>query len=235
MEKYRRGEKEWARKLRPLRWICYPAAFFLLAVGTYFHLGAAFLGLAAGCAVGLYVAFRETPPEHVDRWARGAEGERRTAKELERLSEAGYVVRHDLLTDWGNWDHVVVGPNGVFLLDTKSLSGSVGVGPDGVFVMRSEDPEENYVRDLGRYAVRQACDLNARIEQHVGCKVWVHAVVVFWGRFDERVFEEKNVAYVHGEEIASWIQRHRSGLSPEKLRDVITYLNKHSSLVVEPH
>jgi hypothetical protein len=194
-------------------------------------IGATLLGLFAGVSIGLYGALRESRPEYIDRWARGAEGERRTAKQLARLVESGYVVRHDLLTEWGNWDHVVVGPTGVFLLDSKALSGSIGVGSGEVFVMRSEDPTDNYVHDVGRVVRGQAYDLHTRISEHAGSSLWVQGVVVFWGRFDERVFddEEVRVSYVHGDDVADWIERQRRSLGPKQIRAAIRYLNKHSA------
>jgi hypothetical protein len=60
------------------------------------------------------------------RWWLGAEGERETAKEIEKL-EANWHCEHDLEHERGNWDHVLVGPPGVFLLDSKSLSGTVAM------------------------------------------------------------------------------------------------------------
>lgn len=67
-------------------------------------------------------------------WERGAEGERATAALLDRLTAYGWVVLHDLA--WpgrprANLDHVVIGPGGLFVIDTKNWSGIVKVR-DGV-------------------------------------------------------------------------------------------------------
>lgn len=66
-------------------------------------------------------------------WERGADGEDETARALAMLPPE-YVVRHDLR--WpgrprANIDHVVVGPTGVFVVDSKNWSGAVTVR-DGV-------------------------------------------------------------------------------------------------------
>lgn len=57
-----------------------------------------------------------------DRWLRGGDMERKTAVELDKLRETGWVVSHDLLRDddRGNIDHFVVGPTGAFAIETKS-------------------------------------------------------------------------------------------------------------------
>ena len=67
-------------------------------------------------------------------WEAGAAGERATGEVLAELQTAGWFVLHDLA--WpgrqkANIDHVVVGPGGIFVIDTKNWSGSVEVR-DGV-------------------------------------------------------------------------------------------------------
>lgn len=65
-----------------------------------------------------------------DRYARGADGEDATAGALAALAAQGWVLLHDV--GWpgrplANIDHVVVGPPGVFVIDSKNWSGRVGV------------------------------------------------------------------------------------------------------------
>jgi nuclease-like protein len=70
----------------------------------------------------------------VTAWQRGAEGERRTARLLDRLTRDGYVVFHDLAVpdSDANVDHLVIGPSGVFVIDSKQWTGSVHQSPDGL-------------------------------------------------------------------------------------------------------
>ena len=77
-----------------------------------------------GAVVALFVR-----PDHVRAWAIGAEGERQTAAVLARLEADGYRVLHDrrIPGSRANIDHIVVGPTGVFVVETKSWSGAVRV------------------------------------------------------------------------------------------------------------
>ncbi len=60
----------------------------------------------------------------------GAEGEVNTAEALAELSLHGWVVLHDrLLPTGGNIDHLLVGPGGVVVVDSKSWTGAVTVNP----------------------------------------------------------------------------------------------------------
>jgi hypothetical protein len=57
-------------------------------------------------------------------WAKGADGERRTADCLASLPPS-YVVLHDLHVPGSkaNVDHLVIGPTGVFVVDSKAYTG----------------------------------------------------------------------------------------------------------------
>lgn len=63
----------------------------------------------------------------VDRWRRGAEGERRTADLLDTLPSRRWGVWHDLRVPGtsANIDHVVVGRTGVWVVDSKSTRATV--------------------------------------------------------------------------------------------------------------
>jgi Nuclease-related domain len=90
------------------------------------------VGLAAAALVGWRLRFR--PSEQVAAWQRGAQGERRTARLLDRLVRDGYVVFHDLAVpdSPANVDHLVIGPSGVFVIDSKQWTGSIHQGADGL-------------------------------------------------------------------------------------------------------
>lgn len=60
------------------------------------------------------------------RWGEGARGEFRVGEELEKLHTEGFHVFHDWhLEGRGNVDHFVVGPQGVFAIETKSSPGDI--------------------------------------------------------------------------------------------------------------
>src|SRR5688500_611754 len=64
-----------------------------------------------------------------DSWERGAEGESATARVLAALPP-DWVVLHDLRWPgrrFANIDHLVIGPGGVFVVDSKNWTGRVAV------------------------------------------------------------------------------------------------------------
>jgi hypothetical protein len=58
-------------------------------------------------------------------WAQGAEGEEVVGEILEGLVADGWQVIHDVSLGRGNIDHVVVGPGGLFTVETKSRRGRI--------------------------------------------------------------------------------------------------------------
>jgi hypothetical protein len=52
----------------------------------------------------------------------GRDGEKIVGQYLEELREKGYRVLHDIVGDGFNVDHVVISPNGIYAIETKTLS-----------------------------------------------------------------------------------------------------------------
>jgi nuclease-like protein len=192
------------------------AALELIARTLWPAHGAFYLGLALGLGVSFYVVALENPPEHIDRWRRGRDGERRTARALRPLTRHGWTVVHDLDSEYGNLDHVVVGPSGVFLLDSKNLGGEVSVEGGVLRVRWLEDPDDGYESPgLSRRMRASAAGLNRRLAGEVR---WVDPVVVIWGRFEQGIVQADRVAFVHGEQLAGWLAARTQSLNADVQR-----------------
>ena len=83
--------------------------------------------VAAGCGL----RFRPSPDAIA--WRRGAAGERRTARLLAALECQGWAVLHDLALpgSQANLDHLVIGPGGVFVIDSKQYRGRLQLARPG--------------------------------------------------------------------------------------------------------
>ena len=89
------------------------------------------LGGLAAVAAGWGLWFRPSPEAIA--WRQGAAGERRTARLLDPLERQGWVVLHDLAvpSSRANIDHLVIGPGGVFVVDSKQYRGRLQLDPSG--------------------------------------------------------------------------------------------------------
>jgi hypothetical protein len=108
------------------------AALGVLAVATALlgrTLGLhSFLFLASEIAllVSMFVISRYVLPL-VERRDRGATGEEQVGEILDQMADLGWRVIHDASLGRGNVDHILIGPPGVFTIETKSHPGPVRV------------------------------------------------------------------------------------------------------------
>jgi hypothetical protein len=88
------------------------------------------LGLGGSSLCSLVGAWLVRPRPDPERWRRGAAGEVATAAQLDRLPGRRWVVRHDLAIPGSraNLDHLVIGPSGVWLVDTKTTRAHIRTG-----------------------------------------------------------------------------------------------------------
>jgi nuclease-like protein len=86
-----------------------------------------FIASEVALLVSMFVISRYVLPL-VDRRDRGAQGEEHVGSLLDGLASEGWRVVHDASLGRGNVDHIVIGPAGVFTLETKSHPGPVRVG-----------------------------------------------------------------------------------------------------------
>jgi hypothetical protein len=126
---------------------------------------------------------------------RGERGELHVADVLEELRTEGYRPVHDIVGDGFNIDHVIVGPAGVFAIETKYRSGRGEItfrNTEGVFV--GDRLEE---KDCFKQARGGAATISDLIHENCGRRQSVTPIVVFvgdwkikdeWRDTDARVF-----------------------------------------------
>jgi hypothetical protein len=135
-ERWRRMRAaEWAAWTRTLPWRAAAILGIGAAGGVLGRLLAPRLGLVAAAlaaaAVGWGLRFRPSPDAVA--WRRGAAGERRTARLLGPLERHGWAILHDLAVprSRANIDHLVIGPGGLFVIDSKQYRGRLQLDPSG--------------------------------------------------------------------------------------------------------
>jgi hypothetical protein len=113
-------------------------------------------------------------------YERGAEGERQTAHALAMLPAAGWFVLHDVRWPgkrFANIDHVVIGPGGVFVIDSKAWSGQVEVR--GGVLRQNGYKRESAVASAAEAALavaEQAPGLSPYVVNPVLCFVGLHHI-----------------------------------------------------------
>jgi hypothetical protein len=134
------------------------------------------VGLAAAVATGWWLRFR--PSGDTRAWRDGASGERATARLLRRLHRHGYAVFHDVAIPGtpANADHLLIGPPGVILVDSKRYTGQVTQSADGRVW------HNHYPMDHTLHALRlETQAISAALGVHVRPVVCVHQAQVAHG------------------------------------------------------
>ncbi|MFE0536383.1 nuclease-related domain-containing protein [Streptomyces nigra] len=130
-----------------------------------------------------------------DSWRKGLAGERRVGAELNRLGRHGWRVLHSVpLADKVDIDHLLIGPGGVFSINTKHHHRrAVWVGDDSVkvdhgkpapYARKSRAEAKRVARVLERY-----CDFSVPVEP-VLVFVGVTELKVVATQLDVRVYQE---------------------------------------------
>jgi hypothetical protein len=219
-KRYQRGRRSLRRSTRRVLTIsCGPfIAAGLVVLVLDGHLLSWAGGALFGVFIGIWIAIRETPPRYIEKWQVGAEGERKTARALRRLERKGWTVRHDVQRRYGNYDHIAVGPSGVYLLETKNLEGVVEIRDGVPHLSRRHDPDatEKFTR-IRSTALSAAAAIKGDIEHRCGGCSWVQAVIVFWSEFPEQVTEYDHCVYIHGSRLRDWLRERPARLEPAQL------------------
>lgn len=213
---YRKALKSWRRRMRRYFWPMLGIGATLLLAGLLTpHRVWAWVFTSMGAFwLGMFAMARDLPPTPIRNLGQGAEGERDTAKELRRLT-SGWTVRHDLNGRYGNLDHVLHGPAGVFILETKAWWGQTltvsAAGP----ALRGRDSDWRGRRecDLAKTMKIRAARTNQALRELVKISPWVTPVVVVWVDFPQGTAEHDGVWFVHGKSLCAWLEDRPDRLS----------------------
>ena len=125
-----------------------------VAGGLLGSLLAPWLGLVLGALAAMATAWglRFKPSPDAVAWRQGAAGERRTARLLGPLERHGWAILHDLAVpgSTANLDHLVIGPGGVFVIDSKQCRAGCGSTLLGSYGMAAIPSPRRWERCRGR-------------------------------------------------------------------------------------
>jgi hypothetical protein len=182
--RYREGLRTWRTAIRkPLLLVVGPVFLGSVVWGISENHPSAYLaGFITGLSGAFAVMFREYAPPYVENWGLGGRGERLTRRALRPLQRRGWTVVEDIESHrFGNYDHVAIGPAGVFLIDSKCLRGTVKIDGHIPRLYRKYDPEgrDSLLRH-GRQLIAAGNELCNIIRERAGHHVLVGPVVVYW-------------------------------------------------------
>ena len=126
-----------------------------------------------------------------------ADVERTTDTELRTLDGEAWVSARP-----GSFEHLVVGPSGAYLLETRRFAGEAMLREGELSLRRDgawhgDDGLATRLRANARDARRLLGAANIN---------WVAPVVVLWCEFPATLAEHGGVTYVHGSRLTDWLE-----------------------------
>jgi hypothetical protein len=168
------------------------------ALGRSFGLHSAlFVGSELALLVTMFVVLRYVLPL-LERRDRGASGEEHVGGLLDRLDGRGWSVIHDASFGYGNIDHIVCGPGGLFTVETKSHPGPIKVRTIHGGVLRQAQGERETIERLTGERVEPLL---------VFSRAWV----------DKPLARRRGVRILPARMLLTYLGRHVGRLSPEQV------------------
>ena len=156
-----------------------------------------FLGAEIALLASMFVISRYVLPL-VERRDHGARGEEHVGELLEGLPQESWRVVHDATLGRGNVDHIVLGPGGVFTVETKSHAGPVRVA-----------------RLHG--AMLSQAQAQSRAIEHVAGVETAPLIVFSRAWVDKPLARRKGVRVAPARMLPGYLERHRATLTPAEV------------------
>lgn len=212
---------EWARVqgsvygLWPLFLGVFAAGFSVAVLLWYPFHGAVLLAVAM-----VYVGWcLKRGLRRVESYFKGARGEEKVSRILQELPD-DYHVFNDFLASGVHVDHVVVGPAGVFAIETKCWSGCVTVEDGGIFVS-GRLPDRSPLLQ-----VQHECVLVRETLQRRGWMGPVTPVLVFASdTFEAKIAEIENVVVLNSNHLRASFNLDRTIISPAELDRLVKVMD----------
>ncbi|GGX55855.1 hypothetical protein GCM10010358_07160 [Streptomyces minutiscleroticus] len=155
-------------------------------------------------------------PTQWDSWRKGLEGERRVGAELNRLTHQGWRVLHSIpLANNVDIDHLLIGPGGVFSINTKYHDRrAVWVGDDAVRV------DHGKPAPYARKSRAEAKRVGKVLEHYCAFPVPVEPVLVFVGVTELKVVATQLSVRVYKEREVAALAPLSGVLTPEQVEEV---------------
>jgi hypothetical protein len=154
-------------------------------------------------------------PNSIAAWQTGAQGELRTGRLLEPLEGEGFRILHDrkIPGSRANIDHIVIGPPGIFVVETKSLGGALQIRDNEVFVAgRRRTKMIDEVK-------REALAVQTALAKELAARGWMVTPVICVHRADLPMFrsEVAGVRIVSGKDLVNRLREADHLLAPAEV------------------
>ncbi len=148
----------------------------------------------------------------------GADGEREFVRFLKNLPDSYTVISDlDFADSYGNIDHLIVGPTGIFAIDVKNWRGTVSSDGKGELLYNGRKTDKPQIR----YFTRRVMDLKDRLKVLTKVDPYIQCVFAFLRtRVDAKWGTTGAVHCIRAEQIVDYITNVNKTRQPIRSADV---------------
>ncbi len=140
---------------------------------------------------------------------------------MKELDETKYSVFRNVTMGFGDLDHVVVGPTGIFVIETKSNRGTVEMENGRLKIRGLDESRKDYERQASQESYQLKVALSERLSD---TRVFVEPILVFpaasrvpVGLELRRISNIVPVRVAHGKDLIDIIAGHHTGMGTTTL------------------
>jgi hypothetical protein len=157
--------------------------------------------------------------------AASREAASRTDALLRTLPEREWTILTDVDPKHG-LDHVAVGPAGVFAIASRLPAAGARVRDGVLWLRRGADARADRPGvAINRQALDASRVLQRELHARIGRAPSVQPVVVLWCEFPQRVAECRQLSFVHGRDLRSWLSHRPPRLDELARRELVQALS----------
>ena len=154
-------------------------------------------------------------------WRKGAPGEYEVGAELERLPD-DYLVFNDVSTqEFGNFDHIVIGPKGIFAIETKNWTGVIGTNAEGEITRNGRPLWRSHIRTLARKVMMLREQILVLIRRD---DLFIGGLMVFPKAYIEAGGKTRNILCLNLERLYDYFDKCPKRLQPNEIERIARVL-----------
>jgi hypothetical protein len=156
----------------------------------------------------------------------GEKGERRVSEVLQKIRGRRWITLDDLALGGVNIDHVVVGPGGIFAIETKAYSvfgnGLAGIGADGALYLSGKPA----LKDPLKQARASATLVSSEVKRWMDRQIWVKPVVILPGWRVDPPKVQTDVVVLNEENISEFFNTRTQALTDSDIHEICSHLDR---------
>jgi len=164
-------------------------------------------------------------------WNKGIVGEKTVASYLNQLPE-NYIIFNDVKFpgSYGNLDHIVIGPNGIFVIETKNYDGHFIVKEDGWYYQKGDYITESKSQP-GTQVMRNVISLKKFLENNkINMNhVWIEPIVTLVNENFELQDKPKYYSVLNPRAIPKYILKRKNKFNLKILQGAIDLIEPYSN------